>query len=197
MKRIAIASLLVAALLLCGAGRAAAQGSPAPSGLRAEVIFWIEDAETKLTRLAEAIPQEKYTWRPGEGVRSVSEVFLHVSAGYYNLPRLIGTPPPEGFTPQGFEASTTEKAKIIEQLRASFAHAKQAIAKVADADLDKPTRMFGRDSTLRNALLLMATHGHEHLGQMIAYARTNGVVPPWTEERQRQQQQQPPAKRPQ
>jgi len=197
MKRIAIASLLVAALLLCGAGRAAAQGSPAPSGLRAEVIFWIEDAETKLIRLAEAIPQEKFTWRPAEGVRSVSEVFLHVSGGYYNLPRLIGTPPPEGFTPQGFEASTTEKAKIIEQLKASFAHAKQAVGKVADADLDKPIRMFGRDSTMRNALLLMATHGHEHLGQMIAYARVNGVVPPWTEERQRQQQQQPPAKRPQ
>ena len=194
MKRIITASLLAVVLLLCGATRAAAQSS-APAGVRAEVLFWIEDAETKLIRLAEAIPQEKYNWRPGEGVRSVSEVFLHVSGGNYGIPRLAGTPPPEGFTPQGFQTSTTDKAQIVDHLKKSFAHAKGAVGSVNDADLDKAVRMFGRDSTVRNVLLLLATHSHEHLGQMIAYTRMNGITPPWTEEAQQRQQQQP-AKRP-
>jgi uncharacterized damage-inducible protein DinB len=194
MRRIISASLLAVVLLWCSAPRAAAQAA-AVSDLRAEVLFWIEDAETKLIRLAEAIPQEKYTWRPGEGVRSVSEVFLHVSGGNYSLPRLAGTPPPEGFAPQGFQTSTTDKAQILDHLKKSFAHVKGAVRSIEAADYDKPVRMFGRDSTVRNVLLLLATHSHEHLGQMIAYTRMNGITPPWTEEAQQRQQQQP-AKRP-
>ncbi len=165
---------------------ARAQDAANVSGLRAEILFWIQDAETKLVQLAEAIPQEKYTWRPGEGVRSVSEVFLHVAGGNFSIPRTLGAQPPEGFAPQGFERSTTDKAKIIEHLKNSFAHVKRAVAGVADTDLDKAVRLFGRDSTYRNVLLLLATHAHEHLGQMIAYARVNGVVPPWTAARQTQ-----------
>lgn len=170
---------------------ARAQDAANLSGVRAEILFWIQDAESKLVQLAEAIPQEKYTWRPGEGVRSVSEVFLHVAGGNYSIPRAIGVQPPAGFTPQGFERSTTDKAKIIEQLQNSFAHLKKAVAGVSDADLDKAVRLFGRDSTQRNVLLLLATHTHEHLGQMIAYARVNGVVPPWTAARQAQQSPRP------
>ncbi len=164
-------------------------GAAQTSGVRGEVLFWIQDAESKLVQLAEAIPAEKYTWRPGEGVRSVSEALLHVVVGNYFIPRTIGAQPPEGIAPQGFERSTTDKAEIIRHLKASFAHVKKAVEGVADADLDKAVRLFGSDSTQRNVLLLLATHAHEHLGQMIAYARVNGVVPPWTAARQAQQSQ--------
>ncbi len=175
---------------------APAAATPAPpaaptSGPRAEFQRLMEDAETKLLRLAEAVPAEKYTWRPGEGVRSVSEVFLHVAAGNYGILRRAGAQPPEGLDLRGLEKSTTEKAKVVEALKASFAHVRQATSKLTDADLDKTAPWFGgRQASYREILFFLASHQHEHLGQSIAYARINGVIPPWTEERQ--QQQQPP-----
>lgn len=180
----------------------ATQASPATpaaptAGPRAEALRILDDAATKLARLAEAIPQEKYTWRPGEGVRSISEVFLHVAGGNFNIPRRLGTPPPEGFNPRGYDTSTSDKAKVIESLKQSFEHARQAYLKVVDADLEKTAPWFGgREATYREIMFFLATHQHEHLGQSIAYARMNGITPPWTEEQQQRQQQQP-AKRPQ
>jgi uncharacterized damage-inducible protein DinB len=167
---------------------AAAHGQQAPaSGYRAEFLASAGALEKKFVSLAEQIPEGKLTWRPGEGVRSVSEVFLHVSAANFGLTRMIGTPPPAGFQSKGFETSTTEKAKIVEHLKQSFAHLRQAVLNLSDGDADKPAKVFGRESTYRGALLAIAEHLGEHLGQSIAYARVNGVVPPWTEEAQRRQ----------
>lgn len=180
MKR-AFVSLL-AAMSLAAALPAAAQERPA--GARAEVLGYLADAEQKMIALAEAIPQEKYTWRPGEGVRSVSELFLHMVSANYGIPRQWGYPVPEGVVMQGLERSTTDKAEIVAHLRASFAHARQAVLAVDDAELDRPLRIFGSDTTQRGALILLAGHAREHLGQAIAYARVNGVVPPWTAARQ-------------
>lgn len=185
--------LLVAAFPV--AAPVAAQDRPA--GARGEVLGYLADAEQKMIALAEAIPAEKYTWRPAEGVRSVSELFLHMVAASYAIPRQWGYAPPEGFAPQGFERSTTDKAAIVEHLRKGFAHCRSAVLAVADADLDKPMRMFGNDTTQRGALILLAGHAREHLGQAIAYARVNGVVPPWTAARQAQQQQQQQQRPPQ
>ena len=164
------------------------------SGYRAEALRIIEDAETKLVHLAEAIPAEKYTWRPGEGVRSISELFLHVSAGNFNIPRRIGTPPPDGLNLAALEKSTTDKAKVIQTLKDSFANVHKAVNNLTDADAEKTAPWLGnRQATYREILFFLATHDHEHLGQSIAYARMNGIVPPWTEEQQqRQRQQQPP-----
>ena len=159
-----------------------------------EAVRLFDDAANKLVRLAEAIPAEKYTWRPGEGVRSVSEVFLHVAAGNYSIPRRLGTPAPEGFNPQGYDKSTTDKAKVIEALKQSIENVRKAYAGVTD--VEKTAQWFGgRQATMREIMFFIAIHEHEHLGQMIAYARMNGITPPWTEEQQ-QRQQQPPAKRP-
>src|SRR2546422_11595848 len=97
--------------------------------------------------------------------------------------------PPEGLDLRGLEKSTTEKAKVVEALKASFAHVRQATSKLTDADLDKTAPWFGdRQASYREILFFLAAHQHEHLGQSIAYARINGVIPPWTEERQQQQQ---------
>jgi uncharacterized damage-inducible protein DinB len=134
------------------------------------------------------VPADKYTWRPAEGVRSISEVFLHAAFVNYNLPRLIGVQPPAGFEPKGFDTSTTDKAKIIQTLKDSFAHFCRAVEKMSDADLEKTTKFLGKDQTYRAIFFLCTRHLGEHLGQSIAYARMNGIVPPWTEKFQRPQQ---------
>jgi uncharacterized damage-inducible protein DinB len=148
-------------------------------GVRADILAWIEDAEKKLVGLAEAMPAEKYGWRPGEGVRSVGEVYMHAAVANLGIPRMIGIEAPMKLE-QGMEKKVTEKAEIVELLKKSYAHLKDAIGKTSDADLDKATKMFGRESTYRNVLMLLVAHNHEHLGQSIAYARTNGVTPPWS-----------------
>lgn len=165
--------------------------TPGVSGYRAEVLAEVRVQEDKSTRLAEAIPAEKYTWRPAADVRSVAEVFLHVAAANYNLPKLIGTPVPTGIDVKSLEKSTTDKAKVVSTLKDSFAHLKAAIVKMPDADLEKSLDWFGGKNTQRGILLFMTRHMAEHLGQSIAYARSVGVTPPWTEDQQRQQAQPP------
>lgn len=157
-------------------------GTPGVTGYRSEVMAEVMVQEDKLTRLAEAIPADKYTWRPAEDTRSFAEVFLHISAANYNLYKLVGTPPPTGVDLKGIEKSTTDKTKVISILKDSFAHAKQAIKNMPDADLEKSIDWFGGKNTERGILLFIVRHTAEHLGQSIAYARVIGVVPPWTED---------------
>ena len=162
-------------------------GTPGLSGYRSEIMAEVMIQEDKFTRLAEAIPAEKYTWRPAPDVRSFAEVFMHVSAANFNLYKLVGTPPPAGFDVKGFEKSTTDKAKVIATLKKSFAHAKKAIAAMSDADLEKSLDWFGGKNTQRGILLFIVRHASEHLGQSIAYARFAGITPPWTEDMQKKQ----------
>jgi uncharacterized damage-inducible protein DinB len=171
-------------------------GTPGVTGYRSEVLAELIVQEDKFTRLAEAIPAEKYSWRPSPDVRSFAEVFLHVSAANYNLYKLVGTPPPTGFDAKGFEKSTADKTKVVSTLKDSFAHAKKALTAMPDADLDKSFDWFGGKNTERGVLLFILRHGAEHLGQSIAYARFVGITPPWTEDFQRKQpeKKQPPAK---
>jgi len=156
-----------------------ALGQMTGKGVQAGIIGQLKDAEEKIIALAGAMSQEQYAWRPMEGVRSVSEVYMHLVSGNYGLPRMIGVEPPMKME-RGMEKSVTEKAKVIELLKSSFAHVKDAVGKLSDADLGKETKMFGQDATYLSVLLLLATHSHEHLGQSIAYARMNKVVPPWS-----------------
>ena len=179
---------LAALALALAAPTPDALAQSAPVGLRAELIADVEGLEQKYVGLADAL-QGKYGWRPAEGVRSVGEVFSHVAAANYMIPTFAGATVPEHL--RGADqaatraklqavASETDDARIRESLRASFAHVKQAIASVPDDQLDVQTKMFGRDATRRQVLTLLVTHMHEHLGQQIAYARGNGVVPPWS-----------------
>jgi uncharacterized damage-inducible protein DinB len=165
-------------------------GTPGVTGYRSEVLAEVMIQEDKFVRLAEAIPAEKYTWRPAPDVRSVAEVFLHVSAANFNVYKLVGTPPPEGADIKGLEKSTADKTKVIAVLKNSFAHARKAITSMSDADLDKSLDWFGGKNTERGVLLFVTRHAAEHLGQSIAYARFIGVVPPWTEDAQKQQHKQ-------
>jgi uncharacterized damage-inducible protein DinB len=160
--------------------------SPSPAvapGVKADMLVWIEDAEKKLLDLAAATPEAKFAWRPAKGVRSVGEVYIHVISANYNLPGVVGVKPPESFNAKTIEKTLTKKADIVAALRDSFAHAKKALADTPDAALDKPVDLFGNKSTVRGVYLLVLSHGQEHLGQSIAYARSNNVTPPWTERR--------------
>jgi uncharacterized damage-inducible protein DinB len=167
--------------------------TPGVSGYRAEVLAEVRVQEDKFSRLAQVIPADKYTWRPAPGVRSISEVLLHVATANYNLPKLIGTPSPAGVDIQNLEKSTTDKAKVVSILKNSFAHERDAIMTMPDSDLGKSLDWFGGKNTERGILLFMTRHAAEHLGQSIAYARSVGIVPPWTEDQQRRQA--PPEKR--
>lgn len=153
----------------------------APSyDMKAQAIFDLQDLQKKYTDLAGALPQEKFTWRPAEGVRSIGEVFLHISSANYNIPNLLGVPLPAGFDPKTFEKSTTDKTKIIAELNKSFASAIAAVQAMSNADFAKPEKKLGPDANDGDVVYILVTHAHEHLGQSIAYARANGVVPPWT-----------------
>jgi uncharacterized damage-inducible protein DinB len=126
------------------------------------------------------MPAAKYAWRPGKGVRSVGEVYMHVASANYAIPAMWGAATPAGFNPATYEKSLTAKADIQKALRESFVSLKDKIGGLSDADLDKPMDLFGSKTTVRGACFLILSHCHEHLGQSIAYARTNSVVPPWS-----------------
>jgi len=155
-------------------------GTPGVTGYRSEVMALVMIQENEFIRLAGAIPAEKYTWRPGPGVLSVAEVLLHVSAANYNMYKFVGAPVPAGIDVSGLQDSTSDKEKVIAILKASYAHAKKAITDMPDANLEKSLDWSGGKITQRGVLMFIVPHLAEHLGQLIAYARVNGIVPPWT-----------------
>jgi uncharacterized damage-inducible protein DinB len=173
-------SLAALALFCAGGGvNLHAQSSAKTSGIRDMFLEQLKDVDTKVVGLAEAMPEEKYNWRPEEGVRSVKEVFLHIAFANYFLPSFIGAKPPAGISP-AMEKAPADKAKVLETVKSSFAHISQVVTNLQDTDLDKQTKFFGQEMTHREMLFLTANHMHEHLGQSIAYARTNHVTPPWS-----------------
>ena len=168
--------------------KAAAATSSPTSGPRAEFLAELSYYEERFVRLAEAVPADKYNWRPAEGVRSIGEVYAHITAANYGIARAFGTQPPAGIDFKAITTSAGDKAKDVQGLKDSFAHFRQTILALSDADSDKAMKMFGRQTTQRGAFIMVTGHTGEHLGQSIAYARMNGIVPPWTEEAQQQQQ---------
>jgi uncharacterized damage-inducible protein DinB len=163
-----------------------ARASKPSETFQKEFLLSFEDAETKVLKLAKAIPAEKYSWRPGKDVRSVGEVYVHIANGNRLLLTLAGgMPPDEAFEQmvkagQDREKSITDKADVLEDLEASFKQVHGALKAAAEADLSKPIEFFGTPSTPRAVFMALSNHVSEHLGQSIAYARMNGVVPPWS-----------------
>ena len=177
MKPIALITLSLVSLAATAVAQAPATAPAAPKGVRVDMLAQLDDAAGKLEQLAGAIPEDKLSWRPGAGVRSVGEVLMHVTGGNYYLPTFAGVKAPAD-APQGENAAS--RAEAIAQMKRSFDHVRAAIRNLKDADLDKPATMFGQQTNYRNVYLTTVTHAHEHLGQLIAYARSNGVTPPWS-----------------
>lgn len=152
-----------------------------PAGVRGELIGSMMDAGGKIMELADAVPEKKYAWKPGKGVRSASDVFLHVATANYLIPSLMGAKSTMSMDDaMKLEKTPMDKAKVLSTLKDSYESAKQAIAGIPDADLEAPVEFFGMKMTKRAGILLLVSHSHEHLGQSIAYARSMGITPPWT-----------------
>jgi len=146
-----------------------------PAGLQAAFAKDAGTLSDKFTGLARVM-SGKYDWKPGQGVRSVGDVFnLIVKENGMLLGVLSGTPN-TGAQP----TPITDPEKLQEALKASYVNLQKAITELSDNDLQAPVKLFGRDMTKQGALMLILEDQHEHLGQSIAYARTNGVVPPWS-----------------
>jgi uncharacterized damage-inducible protein DinB len=151
----------------------------APTGYRGDLLRDVADIETKVRSLAEAIPADKLGWRPSEGVRSVSEVMMHIAGANYFFPTLFGGKVPAGVDMANLE-KITDKTKLMETLQGSFEQMRTMIQNTPDDKLDDTIKMFGNDATVAGGLHAAVAHGHEHLGQLIAYARSIGVAPPWS-----------------
>ena len=176
MRRILLPLLLVLALVPV---RAHADDATL-TGARGAVRFALVDARDKILDLARAMPDAKYDWRPEKGVRSAGEVYRHVAQANYLLPTFLGIKAPDGIVLKDLDTTPLDKAKTIELVEKSFDHALDAVAQTSEASLSDSTKFFGQPTTKMMILMAMATHAHEHLGQSIAYARSNGVTPPWT-----------------
>ena len=164
-------------LLLISAPSVFAQTAP-------EGIWQGYDGEWKhvtkqLIDLAEATPQDKFSWRPAPGVRSTSEVYMHVALANFYLLSVTGTKVPAELKIE-MEKSVTSKADVINWLKRSLDAVKEARASVTPKDLDRKVHIADRDATVDGMYLRIIVHANEHMGQLIAYARMSGVTPPWS-----------------
>jgi len=170
-------------------------------GFRGEYLWEFDIAEQQLLALAEAFPAERYGWRTAETARSVSEVLVHLAAGGRTLlvllgveaaPDLYGEVEGENVARimamvarnERLEKSITDKAAVVPFLRGSLAAWRKAFAEASDPELDRPEVWFGERTTVRRLYMRGLCHMHEHMGQLIAYARAMGMPAPWQGERE-------------
>jgi uncharacterized damage-inducible protein DinB len=179
----------VAILTTAAAADASAQATPvapptdttSPSyDMKAQALQDLDAVNTKFMSLAEAVPQRNFTWRPSRDSRSVAEVLLHVAGKRYQILALMGATPPADFVTKGYEKSTTDQAAIVQELNKSWAYARAAIDGMTNADFAKLMPKLGPNANAGDVVYILVADAHEHLGQSVAYARVNGIVPPWT-----------------
>jgi len=167
-----------------------------PAGFRGEYLWELEIATRQITALAEAAPEEVYGWRPHPASRSVSEVLVHVAAGNFILLDYIGVPAPEDLyfkepamgagrfaariaRNDQLEKTLRDKAAAVAMLKRSLLSVQESFARSSDAELGRSLFFFGEQTAVRRVYLRLLAHTHEHMGQMIAYLRSNGIAPPW------------------
>ena len=157
--------------------------APAVPAQAPEGIWQGYDGEWKhvsqqLVALAEATPAEKFSWRPAPGVRSTSEVYMHIAIANFYLLSVTGPKMPADLN-DDMEKTVTSKAEVIAWLKRSLEAVKTAHAAETPKDLERKVKIEGRDATVDGMYLRIIVHANEHMGQLIAYARMTGVVPPW------------------
>lgn len=158
----------------------------APSyDMKAQSLLDLERLQKKFVDLANAVPADKFTWRPSPDSRSFAEVFLHVANERYGILSLMGATPPSDLDRKNFEKKTTDRDKIIAELNRSWDFARKAINGMSNADFAKLLPKLGPQANAGDVVYILVADAHEHLGQSIAYARMNGIVPPWTVEAQK------------
>src|ERR1700733_4787117 len=177
--------------------RAADNGTDrtAPSyDLKAQALVDLQAVNKKCVDLVEALPSDKLTWRPSPDTRSFAEVFLHVAGERYAILTMMGANPPAGFKARELQKSTTEKDRLLEDLNQSWDFANKTIHSMSNADFAKLLPKLGPQANEGDVVYILVADAHEHLGQLIAYARQNGIVPPWTVQMQKKKAAAAPGK---
>jgi uncharacterized damage-inducible protein DinB len=175
-------NVIVLLCMIVAAGATADGGEAGTTGFHSEVIREIDFSAGRLIQLAEAVPADLYDWRPAEGVRTFREVFLHIADGNYFSPTFTGAEAPEWFGRGVLEARASSKEEVIEELRASFDYVRDVLRAIGEDRFDETVRWYGgSENTVRGVMLWIPKHIAEHQGQLIAYARMNGIVPPWSQ----------------
>jgi uncharacterized damage-inducible protein DinB len=168
----------------------------APSyDMKAQSLLDLERVQKKFVDLLDAVPANKLTWRPSADSRSFAELFLHVAGERYGILQLMGTTPPADFKGKTFEKSTTDKAQIASELNRTWDFAQRAINGMSNADFAKLMPKLGPQANAGDVVYILVADAHEHLGQAVAYARMNGIVPPWTVEAQKKTAEKKPEQR--
>ena len=181
MRRMRTPFALVLAALAAAVPTAGQDAQTAELAFRDEALRQFEGSSRKLTMLSEAMPAETYDWQPGEGVFTVARVYAHVARyNYLYLHENLGVEAPDGVAWRELE-SLTDKAAVRDALLASIEHARESVAAMGEADLSRTVELYGRDVPAWAVLFQLVAHMNEHVGQAIAYARTTGVVPPWSQ----------------
>jgi uncharacterized damage-inducible protein DinB len=135
----------------------------------------------QLVAHAEATPADKFAWRPAPGVRSTSEVYMHIALASFYLLSVTGPPMPPDITSTDMEKSVTSKADVIAFLKRSLDAVKTAHAQLKPGDLQRKVKIMNKEVTVDGVYLRILVHGNEHMGQLVGYARMTDVVPPWSE----------------
>jgi hypothetical protein len=186
--RLSLAAVALSLAAVSDPSRAAAQDVPnrdAAVEMRKQFMADLDTLQAKFLALAEAIPAEKYSWRPAPGVRSVGEAFMHAASEYYVFVPLAYGAAPSPVVGRGREAfqkfeAMSSKEEVLKHLREGGEYARQVLGALDPAALGGTRKIFGGDRTIIETSLVMSADLHEHLGQLIAYARMNGVKPPWS-----------------
>ena len=187
MKKLLLPFLLAVAVLSSLATAASAQTADATADhtapsydMKAQALADLQTVQTKMVDLANAIPADKLTWRPSADSRSFAEVFLHVAGERYQILGLGGAVAPADFNGKTYEKSTTDKAQIVAELSKTWDFAQKTISGMSNADFAKLLPKLGPQANAGDVVYILVADAHEHLGQLVAYARENGIVPPWT-----------------
>ena len=157
-----------------------ANAQSAPANAREELLMQFNASASKFEALAAAMPADKFKWSPGPGVMPVAQVYAHVARYNYTYPsQNMAVTPPRGVSLDTLERMT-DKAQIVALLKSSAEYVRQAVRQMPESQLAQSTELYGRSAPQWSVLLQLLAHMNEHLGQSIAYARMNGVVPPWS-----------------
>ena len=138
----------------------------------------------KMVQLAEAMPADAYDWRPSQEVRSVKEALLHTASANYFFSSQLGATLPEGLNPQVMEKADMSKEEVISSLNESIKFVQDALQNMNPDDMNTQVNLMGSEYNKRQLVFILGDHVAEHLGQLIAYARSNGVAPPWSQGQQ-------------
>jgi uncharacterized damage-inducible protein DinB len=180
MKKLILALIVFGLMVLAGARGANAQGQDPLDGLWQGYDGELRHVARQLIALAEATPEDKFTWRPAQGVRSTSEVYMHIALANFYLLSVTGPKMPEDMK-EGLETSVTSKAEVIKWLKRSLEAVKEAHLAAKPEDMKRKVTVAKHDATVDGMYLRILVHNNEHMGQLIAYARMTGVKPPWSE----------------